>query len=402
MKNSKYIDRGIEIHCPESVEIDPSIPPENIAPGVVIHAGSRIRGAETSIGPGCTIGAEAPATIENCQLGHGVSLKGGYFSSATFLDRSSMGSGAHVRGGTLLEEEASAAHTVGLKQTIFLPFVTAGSLINFCDCLMAGGTSRNNHSEIGSSYIHFNFTPRQDKATASLIGDVPRGVMLDQSPIFLGGQGGLVGPARLAYGTIIAAGSICRKDVLVENRLYVPPSPPNSGFHTFEQSLYKNIHPIIIKNFLYIGNLQALLAWYRSVRKKYMSGDAYARACWTGAIDRLENGILERIKQLSKLAEKMPRSLELATSQDEFPADLRLQQEMFLKQWPDLEQNLTQGPPQNTGAEKRDIFLAEWESMGGELSYLDAVAQLSPGSRAAGSEWLQSVVDCISSLWIRE
>jgi UDP-N-acetylglucosamine/UDP-N-acetylgalactosamine diphosphorylase len=90
-----------------------------------------------------------------------------------------------------LEEEASGAHAVGLKQTIFLPFVTAGSLINFCDALIAGGTSRKDHSEIGSSYIHFNYTPHQDKATPSLIGDVPHGVMLDQPAIFLGGQGGL-------------------------------------------------------------------------------------------------------------------------------------------------------------------------------------------------------------------
>ena len=37
-----------------------------------------------------------------------------------------MGSAAHIRPGTLLEEEAGGAHAVGLKQTIFLPFVTAG------------------------------------------------------------------------------------------------------------------------------------------------------------------------------------------------------------------------------------------------------------------------------------
>lgn len=77
-----------------------------------------------------------------------------------------MGSGAHVRGGTILEEEANGAHTVGLKQTILMPFVTLGSLINFCDVLLAGGTSRTNHSEVGSSYIHFNFTPDGDKTTA--------------------------------------------------------------------------------------------------------------------------------------------------------------------------------------------------------------------------------------------
>ena len=100
---------------------------------------------------------------------------------------------------------------MGLKQTILFPFVTLGSLINFCDCLMAGGTSRQNHSEVGSSYIHFNYSTNQDKATPSLIGDVPRGVMLNQPPIFLGGQGGLVGPVCLEYGTVIAAMAFCAR-----------------------------------------------------------------------------------------------------------------------------------------------------------------------------------------------
>ena len=61
-----------------------------------------------------------------------------------------MGLGAQVREGCILEEEANGAHCVGIKQTILFPFVTLGSLINFCDCLMAGGTSRKDHSEAGS------------------------------------------------------------------------------------------------------------------------------------------------------------------------------------------------------------------------------------------------------------
>ena len=80
-----------------------------------------------------------------------------------------------MRRGTILEEHASCAHTVGLKQTILFPYVTLGSLINFCDCFMAGGTGPRNHSEVGSSYIHFNFSANQDKATASLLGMCPRG-----------------------------------------------------------------------------------------------------------------------------------------------------------------------------------------------------------------------------------
>ena len=137
--------------------------------------------------PGVKLGSRSPVTIKNCQLGKKVELKGGYFEGSTFLKGSTFQDGAEVREGCLLEEEANGAHTVGLKQTILFPFVTLGSIINFCDILMAGGTSRTNHSEVGSSYIHFNYTPNQDKATASLIGNVAHGVMLNQPPIFLGG-----------------------------------------------------------------------------------------------------------------------------------------------------------------------------------------------------------------------
>ena len=132
------LNRGVLLPCPYSVEIDDSVVPERIAAGVVIHTGCRIAGAKTSMGPGSELGKEAPVVVENCQLGHKVELKGGYFSGATFLDGANMGSAAHVRPATLLEEEAGGAHAVGLKQTIFLSFVTAGSLINFCDTLMAG------------------------------------------------------------------------------------------------------------------------------------------------------------------------------------------------------------------------------------------------------------------------
>jgi len=175
--------------------------------------------------PGCELGAHAPVTLADCQLGERVSLQGGAFREATFFNGAAMAGGAHVRPGTLVEEEAGGAHTVGLKQTILFPYVVLGSLINFCDCLMAGGTSRKNHSEVGSGYIHFNYTPHQDKATASLIGDVPRGVMLDQPPIFLGGQGGLVGPARVAFGAVVPAGTIIRKDIL-QGGLYLAGGAP--------------------------------------------------------------------------------------------------------------------------------------------------------------------------------
>ena len=100
------------------VHIGSEVDCTRIASDAEIHPGSRILGEETSIGPGSVIGQEAPAVIDNCQLGREVELKGGFYSGAVFLDGSSTGSGAHVRPGTLVEEMASCAHSVGLKQSI--------------------------------------------------------------------------------------------------------------------------------------------------------------------------------------------------------------------------------------------------------------------------------------------
>jgi UDP-N-acetylglucosamine/UDP-N-acetylgalactosamine diphosphorylase len=219
-KVCQLLDNGVAIPNPGTIDIGNEIRIDQISgKGITIYPGCRIYGSKTVISSGCQLGYEAPVTIEDCQLGSEVELKGGFFSKSVFLEKANMSMGAHVREGCILEEHAGGAHCVGLKQTILFPFVTLGSLINFCDCLMAGGTSRHNHSEVGSSYIHFNFTPDADKTTPSLLGDVPRGVMLNQPPIFLGGQGGIIGPLRLGYGNVVAAGSILRHDYPQDNQL---------------------------------------------------------------------------------------------------------------------------------------------------------------------------------------
>jgi UDP-N-acetylglucosamine/UDP-N-acetylgalactosamine diphosphorylase len=355
-----------------------------IAPDAVIHPGCRIE--KSSIGPGCEIGAEGPVTLINSRLGRGVKLKGGFFSGAVFLDGAGMGSGAHVREGTLLEEEANGAHTVGLKQTVLLPFVTLGSLINFCDILMAGGTSRKNHSEVGSSYIHFNFTPNQDKATASLIGDVPRGVLLNQKPIFLGGQGGLVGPVRIAYGTVIAAGGICRKDILEENRLHIPAAPAEKTV-PFTPGVYGNIDRIVKNNLLYIGNIRALKAWYQNVRILFIR-DEYDQACFDGALANLDLILNERFQRLEQLAEKIPG---VGSGRSErgsagFAAGRRPEGEA--KKLAGISRDWKQ--PAGTAA--GDGLMAEIEKSD-KTNYLAAIQNLGAGARAGATAWLQRIVD---------
>lgn len=344
------------------VFISSEVDPRRIAPDVILRPGVRIVGRDTSIGPGCVLGEEGPVTVENCQLGRRVELKGGFFSGAVFFDDSSVGASAHIRPGTILEEQANGAHAVGLKQTLLFPYVTLGSLINFCDVLMAGGTSRKDHSEVGSSYVHFNFTPNQDKATASLIGDVPRGVLLRERPVFLGGQGGLVGPARIAYGSVIAAGGVCRKDLIEENRLHIPAAPPERTI-PFVPGRYGNIDRIVKNCLIYIGNIRALKAWYEQVRMHFIR-DAADQAVFNGALANLDLILKERFARLKPLEKAAP--------------DLkRFSWERFIAQNP----------------ERAPSVLMDEIKQAGKEDYLAAVKGLSDDARTATSLWLQQIVD---------
>ncbi|MBN2783776.1 MAG: hypothetical protein JXR25_03025 [Pontiellaceae bacterium] len=373
------------------VTVAPEVDLARIAVDAVIHPGCRISGEETSIGPGCVIGAEAPATVDNCQLGRGVELKGGFFSGSTFMDGSNMGSGAHVRAGTILEEEAGAAHSVGFKQTVFLPFVTAGSLINFCDALMAGGTSRRNHSEIGSSYVHFNFTPHQDKATPSLIGDVPNGVFLDRKPVFLGGQGGLVGPARLAYGTIIAAGGVCRKDILKEDQLHIA-GTPRSATMDYTPGVYRRIEQIVRNNLIYIGNIDALRAWYAHVRVLFVR-DVFDQAVLDGGIRNLNRIHAERVKQLGIVAEKMEFSIrETVKCTGTNSADVTAQR-TFLESWPAMKETLC------CNIREPDSRFIDMVKAADRANYVKAIHSLSETAKQLGRVWLQSIVNEAAHLW---
>jgi UDP-N-acetylglucosamine/UDP-N-acetylgalactosamine diphosphorylase len=271
------ISKGVDIPNPLTLDIGPDVNLDQISgKGVKIYPGCRIYGAKVVVSAGARLGAEGPVTVEDCQLGPNVELKAGYFSKSVFLDKANMGLGAHVREGCILEEEAGGAHCVGLKQTILFPFVTLGSLVNFCDCLMAGGTSRKNHSEVGSSYIHFNFTPDGDKTTPSLIGDVPRGVVLNQPPIFLGGQGGIVGPVRMGYGNVVAAGSILRSDYLADNKLIIGKSY-SGGIRDFIPASYPGLARIVENNVVYLANLAALEQWYLHVRKGFLEAEEFGQ-----------------------------------------------------------------------------------------------------------------------------
>lgn len=374
--------------------IDKEIEPDHIHRSAKIFPGSRITGDKTWIGPGCMIGEEAPATVDNCQLDHNVSLKGGYFSGSVFLSGTSIGSCAHIRPGCLIEEDVSAGHSIGLKQTVLMPNVVMGSLINFCDCLMSGGKDRKNHSEVGSSYVHFNFTPHQDKATASLIGDVPRGVMLNQSPIFLGGQGGIVGPRVVEYGTVIAAGTILRKDILEPSRLvWSNMNADHSAPITI--GVYGNMFKTIDNCFTYLGNIYAMYHWYKNVRALFMTKDSYSKACFNGAINSLECIIDERLKRLSELSAKLSISMTLSSSRDDH---VRETHDTFRRCWEDIKEQISAVNEFTGDKAMKNSFLSRLNKQLKD-TYIDSIKQLDSETQQNGTDWLCSIVDSVKSLW---
>jgi UDP-N-acetylglucosamine/UDP-N-acetylgalactosamine diphosphorylase len=389
---------------PFSVEIGKEVNLDKIADSVTIYGAARIYGEETLIAQDVKLGYEAPVTLINCQLGSAVELRGGYFTKSIFLTKVSMGSNAQVRAGCLLEEESGGNHTVGLKQTILFPFVILGSLINFCDCLIAGGTSRKNHSEVGSSYIHFNYTPRQDKATPSLIGDVPRGVMLREPPIFLGGQGGIVGPLKIAYGTVIPAGVICRQDVKDEGMLWSASASPERKKEVIA-GVYGDISRKVNYNIVYVANLLALRQWYSYVRREFFIKEKYGNDLYSGACNVLTEAVAERIKQMRLFAQNLDNSVAVGSKKMKQGAadSAKRTQKLFLQNWPQMQEYLSGNSEDKISLKVKEKFVKIMRNQSDKgLSYLEAIQTLQPEQVQDGKDWLNKIVEDITTVCLEK
>ena len=298
--------QGVTVIDRRQTYLDEAVDVSRVCRGAVLYPGTRLVGVQTFVGPGAKVGIEGPAVLENSIIGENSEVASGYLKEAVMLRNARVGSNAHIRAGTLLEEEASTAHAVGLKHTILMSFVTMGSLINFCDGLISGGKSRREHTEVGSGFIHFNFTPRGqsgDKATPSLIGDVAHGVFLRQPRIFLGGLTGIVGPQKVGFGSCTVAGQVLRREVPPNRLVGDVPRKVDREFYASADAPAR----ILKLNLEYIGNLTALLIWYRDVRLVRIPTDPkyeHIRVVTQAALKLLSVCIDERVARLRQFLEE--------------------------------------------------------------------------------------------------
>lgn len=384
LRIAQLADRGVDIWGAHKVYVGEEVPIENFESGAVLYDAT-ITGANTRIGAGSRIGVSGPARIDDCQIGRDCELGAGVYEGSTLLDGAKVRGFAELRPGTLLEEGAEAAHCCAFKNTILTAGAVAGSMINFCDAMLTGGTSRADHSEIGSGAVHFNFDPRGDK-WGSLFGDV-RGVLLRSAPIFLGGQCGLVAPLHVDFGAVTAAGSIVRRDV----------GPDCVKFETaqtgvlagFDREIYASLQRKFLSTADLIGTLWALDVWYQSVRLAY--ADERLNPLYEAARGQATNHVKERVKRLEKIIDKLPRSLEKAEAaalgQTE-RKDVRGEHRTILENRQAITKSLLRAPEATPAPEE---FMREYEAARTNRSHIDAIQGLTAESAKSAASWLGGI-----------
>lgn len=369
------LSRGVLIHCPEATIIE-GVDPERIEAGVELFPGTTLRGARTLLRAGTSLGRAGGGYFEDLVTGRNVQVWGGVAQDCVLLDDVVIRGHAELRGGTLLEEGCEAAHHVGYKMTVMMPFVVAGSLVNFCDVLFAGGTSRTDHGEIGSCLALYNYTPWGDKF-ASQFGDIPRGVTLRAARIFVGGQTQIVSPIQVGYGSVVAAGAALRRSV-GEERIV---ADAGSTFDThFDPEVYGATAIKVELNAIYIANLRALRLWYERVRMAaVVDGDLLQHALYREAIRQIDAGVRERIKRIDVLVARLPTSADLLEERVRNGVDVELSERRAAEQravyatWPERRAQLTAeiAPPDPDALAEVAAVVARACDNG--VSYVDAI-----------------------------
>ena len=417
------IGRGVVIPSPEHLFIAQDVPLEAIAPGVVLHPFTRLSGGGTRLDAGAVIGASGPATLENAWVGKGavvgrqgaVTLRdttvgagailgAGIAENSVFLGREgdapdfTTGAGFRTRKGTLYEEGANSAQFTDTKMTILLPWVTLGSNLNWCYLLVAGGTGpqMGAFTEIGSGAIHFNFTPRGDKATGSLLGNVCDGVFLRTPRLFIGGNVSLIGPIVAAPGAMTPAGG--RHAGQLSPGMNAPLTPPAAdALEAFDPEVYGGILPVYQSQVRMIGELSALVAWYEHIRLRLAGTDASRAALYQRGLDMVWMNLRERIHQMSEFAARVEHSV--VRLERTRPADARIaQQRALVKRWPELAALLAERAGQATPPPPELIrALEQVASQDTGAAYTLMIRALPEEAVRKGRDWLRRVAGTVAA-----
>ncbi|MDE0106886.1 MAG: hypothetical protein OXN96_03710 [Bryobacterales bacterium] len=371
--------RGVDVWGPERVYVSADVDLDAIEATAVIRQAT-LSGKDLSIAAGAVIGTSGHAEVSDCQIGPNAELGAGLYQGATLLNGVKVRGFAEIRPETLLEEEVDLAHSVALKNTTFTACCVAGSLINFCDLFLTGGTSRKDHTEIGSGAIHYNFDPRGDK-WGSLLGSI-RGVLLRSDPVFIGGTCGLVGPLEVGLGAVTAANCTIRKDVPANT--LVSTDDRAISIPNFDRTAYGSLRRQFRVTAKLVATLRALEAWYKLVRLPH--APLRERHLYEFAMKRVGVQAQERVDRLAKIVAKLEAG---APSSSNW---IRSEHRQLVRSWPDLRNTLQQPvkaqPPPTRFLQAYGEARASGEGYVASLKIADTYA-------AEAEAWLEGMVDAV-------
>jgi UDP-N-acetylglucosamine/UDP-N-acetylgalactosamine diphosphorylase len=222
--------------------------------------------------------------------------------------------------------------------------------------------------------------------------------MLNQAPIFLGGQGGIVGPVRIGYGTVIAAGTVYRSDCPEGGKL-IGQQGHMAYEISFHMGFYADIKRRICNNIIYIANILALRQWYEHIRRPFFmqTGDG---ALYEGALEKLDLITQERLARFRALSEKMETSIRISEQilSGARRDDLIRQSREFMDNWKAIETSLKSGREADVETAKRQDLqkIIDKENAGAAVDYISCIQNLDAEAVKTGIIWLQSIVDDIA------
>jgi len=196
----------------------------------------------------------------------------------------------------------------------------------------------------------------------------------------------VVGPTRIGFGSVLAAGSVYRGDY--GEGLLVLGERTRDGSTAFRPRALGAIRAKVGKNILYLGELIALWAWYRHVRPRLAGGDPLAQAVIAAGRSMVEANIDERLKQMDRFRDLVKECLPEAAGGDG-QAPLTGEWREFVGRW-DAVRPIIEGFRAIEGRTELREALCE-RLAAGPSSYTAAIQALDPDARRVGTEWLTSI-----------
>ena len=216
----------------------------------------------------------------------------------------------------------------------------------------------------------------------------------------------MAGPVRVEYGSVVAAGVVCRKDICDGGKLMLAQGSPDHGVEApghasnFYPGIYWHVKRRVVNNVNYIANIIALRHWYEKVRSLFFLGDSMGEELHAGALDKVGGAVEERIERFEALARKMPESAQQyrRVMKGQLNERLLAQKQELSDRWQDVKAVFVNGLD-NPGEDSiREGFLEEVarhvKEYGGD--YVAVIQGLDETWAVQGSKWLQGIVDGIN------